>query len=102
MKIRNGFVSNSSSSSFVLLGVNMSLTDEEKDILDDLDTKELEYEYGRDELSDYVIGLCPDYLDEIKTIIENKQIILDRINDYLNKDLSIKDIQWYMDQGYER
>lgn len=78
MKIRNGFVSNSSSSSFVLLGAYVdNLTDEQIDILEQ-DESILEYRCDDDD--GYCIGIDPNYIhNESRTIADLKVFVLDEI-----------------------
>ena len=77
MKIRQGFVSNSSSSSFVLLGAYVdNLTDEQLNILEQ-DESILEYRCDED---GYCIGIDPNYIHNVsQTIADLKVFVLDEI-----------------------
>jgi hypothetical protein len=116
MKIRNGFVSNSSSSSFCILGIVYS----EDDLLslwnskhpDDLceDIWELEntnhgeicvYRGIEEYYELYVIGKHVKSLDENKTIKEEKIETANQINEMLGTSLSKKDISFHTDGGMD-
>ena len=102
MKIRTGFVSNSSSSSFCLLGINQCNIPTEKDIdFYEIETF-LETEYGIDNYYDEtIIGIDPSNIKENETIGEAKQRIVDEINKIYETDIKQSDISWFVDGGYE-
>ena len=84
MKIRNGFVSNSSSSSFVILGVKQS--DELESLPEGFDclyVEESDYEY----ISGIVIS-DDEYLDESFTTIKVLQEMAQKVADALKVDIN--------------
>ena len=105
MKIRNGFVSNSSSSSFCILGIPLSdLGIEDLDsAIDIIDCHEnLSYESGIETYyEDYVIGINPECIDENKTIKETKQEIANMINESLNVNITPNEISFHTDGGMD-
>jgi hypothetical protein len=93
MKQRNGFVSNSSSSSFCCFGVALNALPEK---LEDADPWEVTEKAklrlyndvcGEDgcDISQYVIGLEPDEMADTQTLGEFKQQIANAVNRLLKK-----------------
>lgn len=84
MKIRNGFVSNSSSSSFVIIGVKR--TDEDEDLAEGMESLYVEAgEY------DYITGVVlsdGEELDESTTSFAEFQKIAQKVADFLKVDIN--------------
>jgi hypothetical protein len=103
LKVRHGFVSNSSSSSFCLLGVNLTsgVSDEVEDRVYKSDW--LDIENGLEDIEGVVIGISPNRMLENKDV--TVRMVLDSLVTELNKCLdtpvTIDDIRVYNDQGYE-
>lgn len=103
MKIRQGFVSNSSSSSFCLLGVNLreGVSDEVYDKVYKSDW--LDIEEGLEDIEGVVIGISPNRMLENKDV--TVRMVLDSLVFELNKCLdtpvTVDDIRVYSDQGYD-
>lgn len=113
MKIRNGFVSNSSSSSFCILGATFS----EGEVVERLKNKpcvennrcttidialsghKLSYCFG---ISDYyeevIVGISADDLDENKSIAELKKDICEKLQNVF-VDIELRDVKWFIDGG---
>lgn len=81
MKIRTGFVSNSSTSSFIVWGTYVS--NEETAELGDSDFIDKIYEaglkYGYDNEGDRMVGLSPADMKDDQTLLEFKQSIVDTL-----------------------
>lgn len=114
MKIRNGYVSNSSSSSFCILGVELpgyseisgnvgNLTrDRYDEIKDGAFDGDLTMYSG---IADYseestFIGKYPSSMKDDETLLEFKERILKEINS-IGFEFTINDIAWYVDGGYD-
>jgi len=96
MKIRNGFVSNSSSSSFCILGVQMKNTDK-KSYIPGLKMEEGIYDYCEDEVFK---GLYPWDIGDNETILQAKERILKILKEN-GIERKLEDIRWFIDGGYD-
>lgn len=107
MKIRTGFVSNSSSSSFCILGVTtdeiekqVTLVDENFDWYercnDDLEFENWisEYESGG------AVGIDPHKMDDSLTVAQNKENVAEKINKNFGTAFTKCDIGFITDGGY--
>lgn len=114
MKIRHGYVSNSSSTSFCIVGFLISnnngdferlFSDFDDDFFGYLDEKfgrNLEVRHGVGEYceDDYIVGKSVKSMKDNQTLIEFKTEVLEELKrDGLN-DIGIDDIQIYVDGGY--
>lgn len=110
MKIRNGFVSNSSSSSFCILGklyeyneFKMITGDDNPDnIIDKYDIDDLTFNYGIDcyNTDDVIIGIDVNGLNENLTIKKSKEKVLDKLK-LFDENIKIEDIKFYIDGGFD-
>lgn len=103
MKIRMGFVSNSSSSSFCLLGASVydpQKQEEFVDILDSLLHRDLAYYQTYDDGQFLVVGTPIDYIDENKTIKELKKDVAERLNKTLKTQYKPEDIEFITGELY--
>ena len=98
MKIRTGVVSNSSSSSFCILGREVPTSSLEGDIPEStlLDTYR-----GITELYGEFVGVRPDDMPEDKTIKEIKSDIAKEISRVYGVEYDESKILWYTDGGYD-
>ena len=115
MKVRLGFVSNSSSSSFSYLGIRFSNLEDKikveiEDTYDFLEDKFgweseetfISYTSGiEDYYDDFVIGVSVDNLKDEETILEAKIKIANEINKVLDTNISEKDISFHTDGGHD-
>lgn len=118
MKIRNGFVSNSSSSSFCILGVTSGEIAERIDV-EKLFNKDNEEDWNEDwcEIADefgfdveiglenyyeeYCIGIDVDKLDQTIPIIEQKKELAEKLNEKFGTVFTENDIGFMVDGGLD-
>ena len=95
MKIRQGFVSNSSTTSFCIYGTHVEKIPEQYQ--DDYKIGNLEI--NRLNYSDYYVGLSPDSISDNETGAEFKE----RVKLEIEKELGIKDpkCHWYCEAEYD-
>jgi hypothetical protein len=110
MKIRHGFVSNSSSSSFCILGIESN--DDEfsldiDEIFDEFEKTDLVHEYG---IGDYnesqYMGMSPEQMKDDETLLQFKQRIVDefkKMDANVNVDVTVNvvDLFWHTEGGYD-
>lgn len=99
MKIRNGFVSNSSSSSFCILGFTANVTQTgivEKAFKET--SLDVEYAINEGDDSKY-IGMCPEKMQDNETLRQFKRRIVDECKK-LEIDVNIASLGWITDGGY--
>ena len=105
MKIRLSFVSNSSSSSFCLLGIYLPENFSEDDFDDILDNKAFQtilyIENGIYNYYDHkIIGVTPDRMKDDETLAQFKERICKEFKKF---DLDVKpnELKWFIDGGYD-
>ena len=116
MKVRKGYVSNSSSSSFCIMGITeSSLLEKNPELAEAFDNGEYEdieeclnIDWRNDEITvengiakyydDRVIGLDVEEMKDDETLLDFKKRVLDFFKSK-NLNIDIKDINWYVDGG---
>jgi hypothetical protein len=91
MKVRNGFVSNSSSSSFVILGVTRTNVDEDFDIdeedlgegIDTLYTESGDYDY----VSGFILADGDEYLEDNELSFAELREMAEKVSKALDVDI---------------
>lgn len=106
MKIRKGFVSNSSSSSFCILGdyfendsliqilkIQFNKDDDEQEVIESK-LEELGFDVWYNGYGAYYVGIQAEHLDQNKTILQIRQEIADKFNKAGFR-LNLEDIQFF-------
>jgi len=111
MKIRNGFVSNSSSTSFCIFGIELNKIKNvgyDGDLYDFVESEyntenptPLEYATGLENYSGSIIGVSPDEIKEDETFGQFKARVSTRLAEVLNVDVSQIKPVYSIDGGYE-
>ena len=104
MKVRLGFVSNSSSSSFCLLGIYLPENFSEDDFYDILDNKAFQtILYIENGIYNYydqkIIGVTPDRMKEDETLAQFKERICQEFKKF-GLDVKSSELGWFIDGGY--
>lgn len=104
MKIRNGFVSNSSTSSFCVLGIKKNILNIDSDChllsLFNESQEELIYGYANDIFNykhNLVFGISAVDIPNDITINDIRVKMVNHFKKFLNIDLNPEDIKWWID-----
>jgi hypothetical protein len=97
MKIRIGFVSNSSNTSFCIFGKYVSY-DKYKTLPNTLDTHSAS-QYNFDE--DYVVGLSPERMINTETVSEFKERVRKMLSEALNEEVQLNECCWHINGWYD-
>lgn len=99
MKVRKGFVSNSSSSSFCVVGKQYNEEDYEK-IFNDLDWESPIYGVRITEYDPYTVGLDINKMKDEETLAEFKKRAYEEIHK-IDKDIKLEEISIHVNGGYD-
>jgi hypothetical protein len=101
MKKRIGFVSNSSSSSFCLLGISFENDKEYYNEKIENSKSNLDYEWACNSYDDtFTVGFSPDKMKDDETLLQFKQRIIDEFKKE-GFDYTPDDLDWIIDGGYD-
>lgn len=99
MKIRIGFISNSSSTSFCILGIYIGDNKEEEGLIL-TKNNELHIKYGCMEGDDSIyVGLPPDTMKEDETLCQFRERVVNQLKEKDSKYKNVK-LNWITDGGY--
>ena len=101
MKIRTNYVSNSSSSSFCILGIVVDYNEVGYVDTDDLD--DITSYTGIDNYSeeDLIVGAAPNRMRDDETLLDFKKRILEQLHQLGFKDTKLEDLDWHIDGGMD-
>jgi hypothetical protein len=101
MKIRNGFVSNSSSSSFCILGIEIDENEYENQNIRKIKLPDgFSTRYGISDIEGVVVGILPSEINDDETIGSVKKLIANTLTELGIKTITEKDVDWIEDCGY--
>jgi hypothetical protein len=105
MKIRQGFVSNSSSTSFCLLCINskekFDIDIDEDGLEEKFANSDLDYEYAVEGYDAQYIGMSPYQMKDDETLLQFKQRIVDEFKNKLDLTIEVTDLDWEVQGGYD-
>ena len=101
MQVRLNYVSNSSSSSFCILGIVVNYN--EYAYVDTCDFSDITSHTGLENYSpnDLIIGAPPDKMRDDETLLDFKKRILKQLHQAGFKDTKIEKLAWHTDGGYD-
>lgn len=102
MKIRTNYVSNSSSSSFCVVGIVMNDMNKIEELEDKLTYRsELQLQSGIDNYyEEYIVGLDVTQMKDNETLFDFKKRVYDELKKY-DIECNLEDIGFRIDGGYE-
>jgi hypothetical protein len=97
MKIRSGFISNSSSSSFCILG--KTITNDDYDKVDSVASKILSTHIALSGGDDRYVGASPERMKDDETLAQFKQRIVTELKT-VDISATTAELEWITDGGY--